>query len=190
MEIPLQIRLHNVSLSEADEKIIREKVAKLGEFYNRIISCRVTLEAPGRHHQKGGPYNVRIDIGVPGAELVINRKPQEDLYVAIRESFNAAGRQLEDYVRRLRGDVKTHEAEPYAWVSKLFPKEGYGFLETPDGREIYFHRNSVLEEGFKHLRIGMEVRFVEEEGEKGPQASTVKLVGKPPSSNPVGEDYP
>ncbi|HWP48438.1 MAG TPA: HPF/RaiA family ribosome-associated protein [Candidatus Limnocylindrales bacterium] len=178
MEIPLQIRAHNVSLSEADEKIIREKVAKLEEFYDRIISCRVTLEALGRHHQKGGPYNVRIDIGVPGAELVINREPQEDLYVAIRESFNAAGRRLEDYVRRLRGTVKTHEAEPHARVSKLFPEEGYGFLETPDGREIYFHRNSVLEEGFKHLRIGMEVRFVEEEGEKGPQASTVKLVGK------------
>jgi ribosomal subunit interface protein len=178
MEIPLQIKTRNIVLSEADETTIQERATKLEEFYDRITRCRVTIEAPGRHHQKGGPYDVRIDMAVPGTELVVNRESQEDLYVAIREAFNAAGRQLEDYVRRLRGDVKSHEEEPRARVSKLFPEEGYGFLETIDGREVYFHKNSVLSEDFNYLKIGTEVRFVEEEGEKGPQASTVKLVGK------------
>jgi cold shock CspA family protein len=87
-------------------------------------------------------------------------------------------RRLEDHSRRQRGSVKTHEGPPQARVSRLFPEEGYGFLETPDGAEIYFHRNSVLGAGFDRLEIGAEVRYVMEQGEKGPQASTVIIVGK------------
>jgi cold shock CspA family protein len=100
--------------------------------------------------------------------------------VAVRDAFDVARRQLEDFVRHQRGDVKSHETPPHARVSKLFPEGGYGFLETPDGREIYFHRNSVLHEGFNRLKINSEVRFSEEMGEKGPQASSVTLIGKPP----------
>jgi cold shock CspA family protein len=101
----------------------------------------------------------------------------EDLYVAIRDAFDAARRRLEDYAGRQRGAVKSHEERHRARVSRLFPEEGYGFLATPDGREIYFHRHSVLHPGFDRLAIGTEVRFVEESGEKGPQASTVAIAG-------------
>ncbi len=79
---------------------------------------------------------------------------------------------------RRRGAVKALERAPHAWVSKLFPEEGYGFLETPDGREVYFHRRSVLHERFDRLEVGTEATFVEEEGKRGPQASTVKPVGR------------
>ncbi len=127
---------------------------------------------------KGGAYKVRIDLTVPGDELVVSRQADEDLYVAIRDVFDAARRRLEDYSRRQRGSVKAYEVPPQARVSKLFPEEGYGFLETPDGAEIYFHRNSVLGAGFDHLEIGTEVRFVMEQDEKGPQASTVTVIGK------------
>ena len=178
MELPLQVTLRDVSPSEAVEGYIRERAAKLEVFYDRIMSCRVVVEAPVRHHRKGGPFKVRIDLTVPGDELVVNRQTDEDIYVAIREAFDAARRRLEDYVRRQRGSVKAHEAPPLARVSKLFPEEGYGFLETPDGTEIYFHSNSVLGAGFDRLEIGTEVRFVEEQGEKGPQASTVTVIGK------------
>ena len=178
MELPLQVTLRDVSPSEAVEGYIRERAAKLDIFCNSIMSCRVVVEAPVRHHRKGGPFKVRIDLTVPGDELVVNRQADEDLYVAIREAFDAARRRLEDYVRRQRGAVKTHEAPPQARVSKLFPGEGYGFLETPDGHEIYFHRNSVLDGGFDRLEIGTEVRFAEEEGDQGPQASTVAIIGK------------
>jgi cold shock CspA family protein len=121
---------------------------------------------------------VRIDLIVPGDELVVDRQVDEDLYVAIRDAFHAARRKLEDYARRQRGAVKVHEASPHARVVKLFPDEGYGFLETPDGREVYFHRNSVKDSGFDRLEIGTEVRFAEESGEQGPQASAVIIVGK------------
>ena len=74
-----------------------------------------------------------------------------DIYVAVRDAFDAAGRRLEDYVRRKRHDVKTLESMPHGKVSSLFPEESYGFLKTLDGREIYFHRNGVLHEGFNRL---------------------------------------
>ena len=178
MELPLQVTLRDISPSTAVEDYIHERAAKLDAFYEKIMSCRVVVEAPVRHHRKGGPFKVRIDLTVPGDELVVNRQADEDLYVAIREAFDAARRCLEDYSRRQRGSVKAHEGPPQVRVNKLFPEEGYGFLETPDGAEIYFHRNSVLGAGFDRLEIGTEVRFVEEQGDQGPQASTVTIVGK------------
>lgn len=111
------------------------------------------------------------------AELVVNHRADEALYVAIRDAFDTARRRLEDHARRQRGAIKHHEPSPQGRVSKLFPAENYGFLETSEGREIYFNRHSVLHPGFDRLEIGMEVRFTEEEGEQGPQASTVALVG-------------
>ncbi|HXG21699.1 MAG TPA: HPF/RaiA family ribosome-associated protein [Methylomirabilota bacterium] len=177
MELPLQITAHDFALSEALEAEIRERAARLDTYYDRIIRCRVSVEAPVGHHHRGGPYKVRIDLTVPGAELVVNRQDDEDLLVAIREAFDAIRRRLEDYVRRLRGAVKVHE-EPLlqGQVTKLFPHEGYGFIETTDGREVYFHRHSVLEPGFDHIELGAAVRFAEEEGNEGPQASTVHIV--------------
>jgi len=180
MEIPLQITAHDFQLNPVIESEIRDKAAKLDTYYARITRCRVVLEAPVGHHRRGGPFNVRIDVTVPGSELVVNRQEDEDLTIAIRNAFDAMRRRLEDYVRLQRGDIKTHE-EPLlnGRVTKLFPQEGYGFLETSDGREIYFHSHSVLEPGFERLTIGTEVRFVEEYGQKGAQASTVHIGALP-----------
>jgi ribosomal subunit interface protein len=175
---PLQITARDVSLSEVAENDIRAKAENLDTYYDRIISCRVVVEGPGRHHRQG-PYAVRIDVTVPGTDLVVDRQTDTDLYVAIRDAFDAARRRLEDHARRQRGDVKAHEAVSHGRVSKLLPERDHGFLETPEGREIYFHRNSVLHPGFERLAIGTEVRFTEEAGDQGPQASTVAIVGTP-----------
>lgn len=99
----------------------------------------------------------------------------KDVYVAMSEAFARARRQLQDYVRRHRSEIKTHQKTPEARVAKIFPEEGYGFLRTIDGREIYFHRNSVLNDGFSRLDIGSMVQYAEEFGEMGPQASTVHV---------------
>jgi cold shock CspA family protein len=112
---------------------------------------------------------------VPGAELITKRENNKDLYVSIRDSFRAARRKLEDFAREQRGDVKTHEAQPRGHVTAIFPDEGYGFLTRADGGEVYFHQNSVVNSGFRKLKVGMEVRFTEVMGEKGPQASTVAV---------------
>ncbi|NIP73131.1 MAG: HPF/RaiA family ribosome-associated protein [Gammaproteobacteria bacterium] len=183
MQLPLQITFRGMERSEAMEAAIREKAEKLDQFHERIMSCRVMVEPDHKHHHQGTLYRVRVDITVPGDELVVSREPglnhaHEDAYVAIRDAFDAAGRQLKAYVRRRRGKVKTHETPPYGWISELNPGEGFGRIRTADGREVYFHRNSVVEGDFDDLTVDSEVRFVEERGDQGPQASTVKPVGK------------
>jgi cold shock CspA family protein/ribosome-associated translation inhibitor RaiA len=176
MQRPLKIMSRDFVLPDAVETEIREKAAALDTYYECISGCEVTVEAPAiAHHRKGGPFVVRIRLTVPGTELVTDHQAEEELSL-IREAFDAARRQLEDHVRGLRGAVKSHAPELHGRVSKLFPQ--YGFLETPDGREIYFHHNSVLDRNFDHLEVGSEVRFVEEDGEQGPQASTVIITRK------------
>jgi ribosomal subunit interface protein len=113
MQIPLQVIFRGIPPSEAVETRIREKVSKLERFGSHIIGCRVAVEAEHHHHHQGNLYHVRIDITTPGKEIVISRQhhdkqAHEDAYVAIRDAFNAATRQLEDYVRIQRGEVKTH----------------------------------------------------------------------------------
>lgn len=117
MDFPLDISFRNMDPSPAVETRIREKAAKLERLYNRIIACTVVVEAPHRHHHKGKLYSVHIDISVPGKDLVVDRaKPldhaHEDVYLAVRDAFNAAERQLEDHARRTRGDVKNHGSTP------------------------------------------------------------------------------
>jgi ribosomal subunit interface protein len=176
MQIPVEITLRDIPHSEAVETRIREKIEKLDRFHERVMSCRVTVESPQQKKHQGKLYSVHIDMKVPGGgELVVNRVQDEDIYVAIRDAFNAAARQLEDYVRVQRGDVKTHDVSHIGRVIQMFPVQGYGFIETPDRRQIYFHRNSVAQPGFDRLEIGIEVEYVEEVGNEGPQARMVSL---------------
>jgi ribosomal subunit interface protein len=112
MKIPLQITIRGIEHSDALETHIRDKADKLDEFFDHIMSCRVVVEVPHKHHQQGKQFTVRIDIGVPGSEIVVNRDHAEDVYVALRDAFDAAKRQLEDYARKIRGDVKTHQPKP------------------------------------------------------------------------------
>jgi ribosomal subunit interface protein len=177
MRLPLQITARDVELSPSIEQLIREEAAKLESFFERVMGCRVLVETAHRYPTgERVHYNVRIDLTLPGAELVIKRQPHEDLWTAIQRAFDAAQRRLQDRARRRRGDVKTRSDVPTGRVVRLFPYEGYGFLETIDGRELYFHRNSVLRRGFPRLEVGTEVRYAEEDGKRGPQASTVAVV--------------
>lgn len=172
MILPLQITSRNLELTEAIKANIREHAENLDKYYSRIMSCRVTVEALTNRSL----YNVHIDMTVPGVELVVKLDPNSDLYIAIRDAFHDARRKLEDFARLQRRDVKHHEEPPHGRITALFPDKGYGFLTALDGREIYFHEHSVQNHKFKQLEIGMEVRFAEEMGEKGPQATYVKVI--------------
>jgi ribosomal subunit interface protein len=183
MKLTPQITFRNLEPSAAIEGNIQKHIAKLDTFYDRIMDCRVMVEVPHRHHRKGHLYHLRIDLTVPGGELVVNRDPpehqvNEDIYVAIRDAFNSAERELRHYAERQRGDIKTHEVPPHGRISALFPDEGYGFIEDMDGQEVYFHPNSVLNADFSQLEVGQEVRFAAETGDQGTQASTVSVIGK------------
>ncbi len=109
MPVPLQIVFHEVDRSEALDSHIREKTTKLESFHPNLISCHVSVEQPHRHKHQGKLFNVRISLHVPGGELVVNRDEHQDVYVALRDAFDAARRQLEEHARRMRGDVKLHQ---------------------------------------------------------------------------------
>ncbi len=177
MKIPLQVTFRNIPPSEAIETQISEKAAKLDKFYDRVMSCRVVVDSRQRRRHQGKLYGVRIDITVPRKELAVTREENEDVYVAVRDAFNAASRRLEEHARRERGSVKLHRGPLTGRVIRIFPNESYGFIQTPDERDIYFHRNSILNEEFDRLKVGTEVSFVEEQGKEGPQAARV-AVGK------------
>lgn len=183
MQLPIQITFRNLKRSEAIEAKIRERAEKLDQYYDRIMSCRVAVEALHKHHHRGNHYHVRIDLTVPGGELVANREPDEhhayaDVYVAIRDAFDAIRRQLDEYGRRQSRQVKAHEVPPHGRVVEVYPADDYGRIETTDGRLVYFHRNSMVAADFDRLQVGAAVRFSEEMGERGPQASAVYVVGK------------
>jgi cold shock CspA family protein/ribosome-associated translation inhibitor RaiA len=204
MILPLQITFRNMESSEVVKGWIRKEADKLEEFHGKITGCRVVVELPNRRRKAGNLYHVRVDLTVPGSEMVVKRQPNlralprrlerkptkslevkaphKDLRQAINDAFGAMKRRLQDYSRRRRRQVKTHEAPPLGRVTRLFPRKGYGFLETAAGREVYFHKNSVLNNAFERLANGSAVSFIEERGEQGPQASTVKLVRRKPEA--------
>jgi cold shock CspA family protein/ribosome-associated translation inhibitor RaiA len=183
MTVPLQVTFRGFPASPAIEAGIRERAERLAGFHDRIIDCHVVVEAPHGHHAKGKLYHLRVLVNVPGGQVVVSndahdKHAHEDVHVAIRDAFNAVDRKLEDFVRRHRQDVKHHVAPAHGRVARLFPD--HGFIVDGEGNETYFHRNSVVNDGYDRLEVGAEVRFVAAEGEsdKGPQATTVRPAGK------------
>ena len=185
MQTPVEITYHRCEPSESIRGEIEKQARRLEQFSPRITSCRVVVNGPETRHRSGGRFQVDIRIAMPQHNDVIVGKThgdapeQEHVLVAIRDAFDAAVRQIEDVQRNLRGQVKAHASESRGRVAKFVTGGDYGFIETPEGREVYFHRNAVAEGAFDRLSVGAEVCFVEEAGEKGPQASVVRLLRKP-----------
>lgn len=184
MQVPPEMSFRDFEPSEDLRARVEDEIARLERFHDRITSCRVVVEQPHRSRRSGNLYHVRIDVTVPGRELVVSRDPgddeaRRDPVVAIEQAFSAMQRQLEEASREMRGETKTHAPAPRGRVVRLFPGEGYGFLETPEGREVYFHENAVRNGGFSDLEVGSEVRFSEGRGIEGPQATVVHLLRTP-----------
>jgi cold shock CspA family protein/ribosome-associated translation inhibitor RaiA len=184
MQTSPEIEFQGLAAAPEIKEEIAGHVAQLEERYGRITACRVVVKAPGQHHHKGGLYDVHIRLVLPdGREVNVQRTPpadkrNADLVFALNDAFKHARRQLQDQVRRMQGHVKQHEGPPAGTVISLDPLGEFGFLEDADGQEIYFHRNSVLDDAFSHLSVGSRVTFAEKQGDKGPQATTVRLLGK------------
>jgi cold shock CspA family protein/ribosome-associated translation inhibitor RaiA len=180
MELPLQLTFRGLPYSDALAEYIHKKAGKLDTFYDRIMSCRVAFESLHQHKHEGRPYRIRIDVGVPGDEIVVSRDvggiANEDAHAAIDAAFDAAQRRLHDHAQVRRGDVKTHEHALRGEIVKLFTHEGYGFIRTQDGDEIYFHKNSVLHDAFGRLKLGAKVRFAQGTGDDGIHATSVALL--------------
>ncbi len=180
MQVPVEIVFQNCQPSTALRAEIEQQVARLEKFGNRLTSCRVVVRAPETRHRRGDAYRIELRIALPQRrDIVVNHthgdEPEnEHALVAVSKAFAAAQRQIEDAMREMRGDVKQHQPPDHGHIARFIAGEDCGFIETADGRELYFHRNAVLNNGFDKLAVGDEVRFVENSGDKGPQASSVR----------------
>ncbi len=184
MQEPIEIAFQHCEPSQAIRSEIAKQAQRLEKFSDRITSCRVVIAGPRTRHRSGDLFHVDLRIAMPERKDVIVGKThgdepeREHALVAVREAFDAAVRQIEEAERDMRGQVKHHAAEAHGRVTKFLAGQDCGFIEAADGREIYFHRNAVLGGAFDRLAVGSQVRFIEEAGEKGAQASTVRLIGK------------
>ena len=188
MQVPLKITFRNVRKTPDIEALIGKQAAKLERVCNHIVSCRMAVEKPQQHQRTGNPFRVRIDVTVPPQhELVVIREASEgDLHqrlpTVLRGAFGVMRRQVKKLAEKQRSQIKTHPEQAVGgFVSLLLRREAYGFIRSLDGREIYFHENSMPAGEFGRLEIGTGVRWVEEQGEKGPQASALRIVDKPGS---------
>lgn len=182
MKVPLQLVFRNMRGSEFIRRSVVEKVKWLETFSSQIMSCRVSIEKPHKHHRKGNLYHVRIDLRLPGDQILMSRTPDQhhvfqDVYVCIHDAFDRARREIEEYERKRRREVKQLSSPSHAFIVALFhEEERYGFIQSEEGKEIYFNEKSLLHERFESLRVGMKVRYHEEMGEKGAQASSVEVL--------------
>jgi cold shock CspA family protein len=183
MQTPTQVEFENLTPTPALQAAIDQHISELEEKYGRATAGRIIVRAPGDRHKTGGQYEVRIRLALPeGREVNVGRTPKEDeryadLTFAVDDAFKRARRQLQDQARLMRGQTKLHEEEPVGTIVRIDPSGEFGFLEAADGQEIYFNCNSILE-GRSNIGVGSRVSYVEELGENGPQASTVKVLGK------------
>src|SRR5450756_671454 len=167
MQTPIEIEYQGMQARPQIQAALVKHIADLEQRFGRVTACRVVLKAPGGHHRTGGLYEVNIRLALPdGREVNVDRTAKaderhSDLTFAINDAFKRARRQLQDNARELQGQVKRHEGSPIGTVVRLDPSGEFGFLETSDGGEIYFHRNSVLDGAFSRLAVGTRVTFAE-----------------------------
>lgn len=171
--LPVQITIRDFPASPALEILIRQRVEKLAQFYDRISSCRIVVKLSQKHKHQGKIYNVCIDVTVPGKELAVTRQYNQDIYVVIRDAFAAIERKLEEHSRKQHGRVKTHDHILHGYVARILPEEGYGFIQGTDGNEYYFSITNVSYPHFNQLCIGDAVVYIGEALNEGWQAHRV-----------------
>jgi len=184
MQTAPEVIFHDVDRSAWVENYILERLQRLDKFAEGITSCRVSLAQEQASHHKGNRYSVMVEVRLPpnhdlaAKKAKIVRDMPTQLPALINLAFGAIERQLKKTAALRRGEDKRHDGQPHGIVEKLF-EEGYGFLRAVgDERQVYFHRNSVLHGDFERLAVGTEVRFTPQDGEQGPQASSVQIVAK------------
>lgn len=158
--IPYEITFRDdLEKTDALEQKIIAKIQKMNQYYDRIEYCKVVVDIPQKNKHQGKEFHATVEVRVPGKKLIANKHMNEDLYVSIRDAFNAMFKQLQDYAAHQRGDVKTHAEPLQGVVARIF--DDYGFIKGNDGREFYFHAPNVGSPGFETLDIGSLVRFIE-----------------------------
>lgn len=177
------ITFQGIAPSDAITAKVEERIAKLEAMCPELHKCHVWVRAPNKKH-KATQYLIDISAELPGQTLAVTRHPGDDnahtdVYVAIRDAFNAMERKLRKWSDTHKGRPETHVQPLQGRIAMLNGFTGYGHIETTDGRLIYFHRNAVEGDGFDALNEGDTVELSLDNGhsEKGPHASFVRPIG-------------
>lgn len=185
MQLPLEVTYRGLERNDFIHDLIQKKSTKLERACPHMISCRVVLEREQKQKRTGSEYKIRVELGVPpGHNLVVTRKTlilqaQKDLPPLVREAFEAAERKIKELAAQQKGRVKSHpQQEIQAFIDQIFPGEDYGYIRTVDGREIMFHRNSLVNENFDALEVGAGVAFELAEDPGAARASSVRVMGR------------
>lgn len=183
MTVPVEIAWHNMDSATDVEDRVRQRAARLQRMLDRITHISVVVEASHRRHHKGNQYEVRLDVGVPGGSLAVDRHPGNDnahfdVLVTVRDAFDAMERQLKRWIERHGGRPVVHEAPLQGRISDFDADAGSGRIATTDGRLVYFHRNAVVTGDFDEMSVGDPVELVVDPGEDaaGAHASTVRSI--------------
>ncbi len=183
MPVPiLEVAFRDVPRDPALDDLIRRSAERLTEVAPHLMSCRVMVDHPHQHPKSGSGFRVRVDLRVAGGkEIVIRREPGQgeifhDLEQVLLDVFRAARRSLREVSKRQRGAVKAHPTQEIrAVIVRL--DEDHGFVETvPEGRQLYFHENSVVSDAFEDLQLGQGVAISEAMGDEGPQVTSLRVV--------------
>jgi ribosome-associated translation inhibitor RaiA/cold shock CspA family protein len=188
VQTPLRITYKGTESSPAFDALIRQRVDALERVHPRIIGCRVVVEIPHRSAESGKvPVGVTVEVEVPGHNMVVGKDAQErhaakeDHTAPLNNAFDAVERQLDKISDLQSREVKGSEAAGESgMVVRLFPEQSYGFVEVDNSPELYFTRNAVVGGGYDDLQVGMVVHVTRatDEGPMGPQASSIRLLGK------------
>jgi len=185
MQTQPTVSFDGVAIDERIRAAALAHIEGLETFCRDIVGCHVVLSQPHHHHRRGRLWSARIELVIPGADIIVNRThhldhAHEDPLVTLRDAFAAARRRLEDCLRRRRGAVKAHQCHDEGRILRVLPAEEHGFITAADGREVYFHAHALCGGSLEGLVAGTPVRFTVEEGDDGPQATWVHVTGPAP----------
>ena len=186
MDVPLELSIRHMDVPDRDRirGQIEERIADLEQVCSHIISCRIAIDEPHQHQSSGNPIQMRAVVRIPpGHEVVVREQSDEgthdNLMAVIQKTFQVLRRQIRELDEKRHRRVKEHSQQYVTGIiERLYKNKGYGFLRSIDDEEIYFHRNSVLNNEFDRAEPGTGVRFVRELQHNGPAASTVRIVYK------------
>jgi cold shock CspA family protein/ribosome-associated translation inhibitor RaiA len=170
------MEIHWTHMDEVDPELrasAAQRLQSLAEGHTDLIDLRVT----GRHsqHHRQGAREVRITCQARGRELVVTRE-RDELGAALVEALDTFEREVHRLRRRQRDRRSDRPPLPpyLGVVDRIFRNEGYGFLLTDSGEQVYFHRNALSGLDFERLEEGHRVGLNIESGERGPQATVVQ----------------
>lgn len=181
MQVPPEIAFRNLEATDDLEQEILTGIARLEEVYPDLISCRTMVADDTPAQKNGSNYRARLDVSIPGHEVVVDEDNEHGASArsavrTVRDAFAIARRRLKKSKHRQRGHDKAPELPPHGRVTRLLTDDTgvrYGFIESLDGRQIYFHEDALVDLAYDELETGDEVHIAVAAGDQGPQASTV-----------------